>query len=565
MKLIKSYKYLFFISFFGVLLTGKGNTQTTFNLLEHVNKVDQGDDYTQVISRLIQQAAPGDTVYIPEGKYQVSSIRLKSGVHLKSKGQLIQRLDKTEDYTNAKQTSSRPLIHGSRVNGVYISVNTLSQHEGIALTESSNIIIDKSNLKGDSTKLRSFAGIILFNSKDVRIHQTEISYFGTARQFSKTYQPGTGIRILSSTGVLVKNSYIHHNGENGVFMHGSRNVEVSETCFRHNGMSGIQVAFGSTGLEKNFKFTDNVMEYNAADAIDINNRSSGKALDINCYIHNNTSLQNGYVRNESTPDGSGIATLINVSNVIITSNKAFKNNRPALYLESCGYIQVRDNEADNQVELTKELEKLELIGNTFGNITLLSDVKARQIMLEDNSINNLHLPNGVSIDSLKLIRNQIRNAALNFNMRGNVMLLENKISSQAENVAIWIVTGDSFLLEKNDISSFRSSAVFVRKMASNVIIRKNRIRSADACLTEDGSPGLLVEENELTSLPGGENRHTLLSTNPRELMLIRNLHTGVARKPALVLEGEGSATLNGEKVLKGKSDFGKVKVIKKGQ
>src|SRR5690606_9778045 len=114
------------------------------------------------------------------------------------------------------------------------------------------------------------------------------------------------IRILSSRDVRVTKNRIFKNGENGVFTHSTPDVEVSNNHIYNNGMSAIQVAFGTGGIEKNYQFRGNIMEGNAADAIDINNRSLEKYLDINCLIEDNTSRNNGFVRGKSTPDGSGI-------------------------------------------------------------------------------------------------------------------------------------------------------------------------------------------------------------------------------------------------------------------
>src|SRR5690606_40339552 len=105
------------------------------------------------------------------------------------------------------------------------------------------------------------------------------------------------------------------------FMHDTPDVEVSHNRIQNNGMSAIQVAFGRNGIEKNYLFINNVMEGNAADAIDINNRSLVKYLNINCRIENNISRNNGFVNGESTPDGSGIATLINISGVEMRSEE----------------------------------------------------------------------------------------------------------------------------------------------------------------------------------------------------------------------------------------------------
>src|SRR5690606_15353268 len=154
------------------------------------------------------------------------------------------------------------------------------------------------------------------------------------------------IRILSSNTISIRDSEIFENGENGIFIYGSRKAEVLNNTIHHNGMSGIQVAFGDSGKEDDYNFNGNILDQNAADGIDINNRSPEKAKEITTTIAYNLSCGNGFVKGESTPDGSGFGTLINVSGILIYRNQAIGNNRPALYIEDCGMILSRENYAD---------------------------------------------------------------------------------------------------------------------------------------------------------------------------------------------------------------------------
>lgn len=520
-------------------------------------------DDTEAIQKTIHEAASGDTVYIPEGKYLVSTLKLKSGVHIKGEGLLVQKIpDKAEEFTPSRQNSSAPLFRGNNIADVYLAVRAQAKNEAVYLSGSKNITIANSFLEGDATKVKSFAGILLYYCENVRIKDSSISHFGAPRKRPDIYQPGTAIRILSSRDVRVTKNRIFKNGENGVFTHSTPDVEVSNNHIYNNGMSAIQVAFGTGGIEKNYQFRGNIMEGNAADAIDINNRSLEKYLDINCLIEDNTSRNNGFVRGKSTPDGSGIATLINVSGVNLRNNIAEGNNRPALYIESCDLIQASGNKADNQLEVVLDFGELVLVENTFTKLSLLSNVNGKKLRLTGNILVSLSLPNGIKVDSLIMKQNTISNASLNFNMKGNVQLLGNTISSHEKDPPILIVRAGSVHLEKNRIISTRSHAVSVRKMATRVSLLDNVIRSVNACIIDEGSKSLKVIGNKLYSLEGGRYRHTLVSQNPDGLVLSKNEHTSTGKNVALRLEGRGEASVSRENIIEGTADYGAVKVEK---
>jgi hypothetical protein len=519
---------------------------------------------TQAIQEAIRSGSPGDTVLIPEGIYLVKTIGLKSGVHMKSEGILRQQVDIMEEFSQSKQNSSAPLIRGKDVSDIHLILRLESQNEGIYLTGSSNIRISKSEFKGDGISLRSFAGILLYKCQMVSILETKVNHYGIPRLQTHTYQPGTGIRILESENIIIDHSDVQFNGENGVFIHHSKDISVLNSVFRFNGMSAIQVAFGNSGIEKNYSFINNIMEDNAADAIDINNRSDKSYWDINCLIQDNTSKKNGFVSGKSTPDGSGIATLINVSGVRMINNTAEKNNRPALYIENCGEIYAEKNKADNQVELVLGLDHLNMVSNEFANLNLLANVRAKKINLKKNTLNNISMPNGVEVDSLLVLDNEIKNGMMNFNMVGNVSFVENKIRSQSENAVFLIVKASTFSLEKNEISSMRSSAIQIQKSAQNVAITNNAIQSVNSCIIDNGAEKLRITDNRLISLEGGKTRFTLESNDPNNLFLSRNEHVGVGNTKAVLFRGKGTASIEGEILTQGIAEYGDVKITNRG-
>jgi parallel beta-helix repeat protein len=548
------------------LFLGNGFSQNVnrnglINVQEHNAVGDGKTDDTQAIQKSISSAQVGDTVFIPEGKYLVKALGLKSGVHIRAEGLLIQKLaGEREEFSPSKQNSSAPLFRGINVSDISLSFKAQTVHEAIYLSGSKRIQIHNSQIQGDSKTLKSFAGILLYNCEVIEITKTTISHFGSERKSPHTYQPGTAIRILSSKNISVTHNQILNNGENGVFMHDTPDVEVSHNKIISNGMSAIQVAFGTNGIEKNYRFINNLMEDNAADAIDINNRSPREFMDIHCLIEKNTSRNNGFVNGESTPDGSGIATLINVSGVRMVDNLAEGNNRPALYIESCGDIFATGNKADNQVEVVLKFNELNLKDNTFSIISLLSNVNGKKLLLTHNQLQSLSLPNGIRVDSLLIENNHIANAKLNFNMEGNVKMCENTVNSEVGDGAILVVRVNSMHIEKNRITSTKSHAIAIRKMAKQVTILNNDIKSVNTCILDDGSKGLEIKENNLLSLEGGRFRHTFVSRNPDGLILSDNEHLSAKKNNALRLEGSGTAWVSGEKIRRGYADYGSVVV-----
>ena len=545
----------------GICQSESLNSGRNINVLENGVLADSDNDQTEAIQLVIDQAEEGDTVFLPEGNYLIRTILLRSGVNIHSQGWIKHHKSaQAGEYSIEKQNSPNPLVLGQGVSNVSISLNGESKNEGIYLLKSHQIRIYNTELIGDSTKLRAYPGIMTFESSGIEIVDTKIHHFGMPRTETHSYQPGTGIRILSSNTISIHNSEIYQNGENGVFIHGSRKVEVINNVIRHNGMSGIQVAFGDTGKEKDYIFSHNILEGNASDAIDINNRSKEKAKDIACVITENITCDNGFVDGESTPDGSGIVTLINVSNVLIYKNEAYRNNRPAIYVESCGVILGKENWADNQVEITLDLEELLLEKNRFSSINLIANTKAQKIHLRDNELGSLSLPNDIHVAEFTIEKNSFSHANFNLNLKGKIELKENKIVNKSSNPAILITQAKGALIENNEILSQNSSAIILRKTARNVQIIGNQINSYNTAIFDDNSTELVVKNNKITSIVGGKENQAFRSHYPNKLTLEGNEYVGIKNTETVLFVGKGKASVGKEKLVSGTANYGGVEI-----
>jgi|SRR5690554_612491 len=565
--MLKGLMRSFGVLLFSFLMVKEGYSQSgnqkgrLLNVKDYEAVGDGTTDDTAAIQEAIREAAEGDTVFIPAGTYLVRSLGLKSGINIQGEGMLIQQIEgEKEEVTNEKQNSSSPLFRGHNINNVFLSVNAQTAYEAAYFSGSKNITISQSTFLGGPTNPRSFSGILLYDCENVAIRNTTISYYGAPRELPDMYQRGTAIRILSSQYIQVDECEITRNGENGIFMHDTPDAEITNNVISSNGMSAIQVAFGTTGREKNYRFINNVMEGNAADAIDINNRSERPHWDINCHIEDNISRNNGFVKGQSTPDGSGIATLINLSGISMLNNIAEGNNRPALYIENCGKIYASGNTADNQVEIVLQFDELTMEDNTFGSISLLANVDGKKLSLTNNKLYSMSLPNGIKVDSLLLHKNLISQASLNFNMTGNIKLVENSINSHSKDGALLIVKVQSAYLKHNIITSTGSQAISTRKTAENVEILNNDIKSVNSCIFDDGAKGLRVLGNKFLSLEGGSFRHTLVSRSPNQLVLSKNEHATSPENITIYLEGQGTAKIVDEKIISGAVDYGTVNV-----
>ena len=480
--------------------------QAEAGVAEAGNRVDvtafgaKGDGKTndsQAIQAALDSASMGDTVYIPKGTYLVRTIRLVPNVHLVADGVLKQPKELAGHFAIEKQHSDAPLFRAHRISNVYLSFSAETVNEAIYASQCSNITIADSHISGDSTNDRSFPAVLWYNCSASRVVGTTISYFGIDRKSPKTYHPGTAVRVLSSQGITISGNRFHHNGENGVFIHDSGDVEIDGNHIHHNGMSGIQVAFNTADRVSNYRITNNRLEYNAADAVDINNRAHGQVVAINALIAGNYSYENGFVNGESTPDGSGMGTLIGISGVTLSGNRAFGNNRPALYIEGCGDITANRNVTDGAFELVGQWDNIRMEGNSFPTLRLLANADGRLLDIRHSQIGSVMLPNGIRIDSLRLMENEIKSGPVNINMEGHLKFEGNRLKSGHESGALLLVNVGSASLLGNHIHNAKNAAITVRKTALNVRIDSNFVTSGGIWVHNFGPPNIKIDNNRV--------------------------------------------------------------------
>src|SRR5690606_4248507 len=344
-----------------------------------------------------------------------------------------------------------PIFRAHRVSNIYLSVRAETVNEAIYASQCSNITVANSHFTGDSTNNRSFPAVLWYDCSASRVVGTTISRYGGARQAPSRYHPGTASGVLSANGVTISGNHIHHNGENGIFIHDSGDVEIDGNRIHHNGMSGIQVAFNTAERVANYRITNNRLEYNAADAVDINNRAHGRVVAINALIAGNQTYGNGFVNGQSTPDGSGIGTLIGVSGVTLSGNRAFGNNRPAVYIEGCGDITINRNVTDGAFELVGHWDRIRMDGNTFHRLRLLANADGKLLDIRKGKIGRMMLPNGIRIDSLRIIENDISSGPVNVNMEGYVEFDGNRLTSGHDLGALLLVRASGVSLHGNHI------------------------------------------------------------------------------------------------------------------
>ncbi|MGV3761296.1 right-handed parallel beta-helix repeat-containing protein [Parapedobacter sp.] len=467
------------------------------NVMDYGAVGDGDTDDSEAIQRAVDSAAVGDTVYLPKGTYLVSSIRLVSNVHVVADGLLKQSAGLSAPFAVEQQHSPAPLFRAHRISNVYLSIRAETVNEAIYASQCSNITVADSHFRGDSTNRRSFPAVLWYDCSASRVLGTTISHYGSARQSATTYHPGTAIRVLSSSGITIADNDLHHNGENGVFIHDSENVEIDGNRIHHNGMSGIQVAFNAAERVANYRITNNRLEHNAADAVDINNRAHGRVVAINALIAGNYSYHNGFVNDESTPDGSGIGTLIGISGVTLSGNRAFGNNRPALYIEGCGDITANRNVTDGAFELVGRWEHIRMEGNTFHTLRLLGNASGALLDIRHGKIGSVMLPNGIEIDSLRIMENEISSGPINVNMDGYFKFEGNRLTSGHELGALLLVKVAGASLLGNHILNAKNAAITVRETAMRVRIDSNFVTSGGTWIHDFRPPDIKINKNQV--------------------------------------------------------------------
>ena len=234
-----------------------------------------------------------------------------------------------------------------------IKIKNLKIHsiaECIDINHSKNIIVSNSYMTNDNNN-KKVNGIVVRDSENVKIVNNEIENINIlpiTKNNVNPYSQGNGIACYVSNNIKIVGNKVYKCAQNGIYTFACNYVTIKTNDITYNGMSGLQLAF-STNKEHDYVIDNNKIFYNMSDGIDINN-TTGVIIDINCMIKNNTYLSNGFDFNnlEFTQDGSGYATLVNVSNVIIKDNKMEGCNKFAHYISQCDNIFIFNNKGSKK-------------------------------------------------------------------------------------------------------------------------------------------------------------------------------------------------------------------------
>lgn len=316
---------------------------------------------TKMLQNKIDSLQNGDTLTIPKGTYNISQLILKDKNNIKIKGlcTLYQTSGIKDNWSYNHVLSQQPTLVIKNCNNIKIEdISIRNKYEAIYIENSPNTTI--SNVKIDGQNLSTFSGIFI-NSSKVKIKNCKIENCSTKPKWDgnrNTYTTagGNGIQISTSKYIYIENNEIVNNAMNGVFVFASSYTYINNNKINSNGMSGIQIAFASGDkalLSKNYKILNNTIENNYSDGIDINNRSNILITSIKAEIINNHLNNNGFINNHQTQDGSGIATLIGIKDVLLKNNITYNCSRAGIYMYKVNNINITSNNIE-KLQNTKD-------------------------------------------------------------------------------------------------------------------------------------------------------------------------------------------------------------------
>lgn len=381
-------------------------------------------------------------------------------------------------------TSNKPLLKIVNCKNIkIIGLNFLPRYEGIDILSSENVIIDSCKVDGNNNT-STFNATVVRDSKNVTFSKCNIINCGEMPTYNNLekmnmYTLGNGISGYLSNGITAVDCKLINCGQNGFYTYACNNVIVKNNLIENNGMSGIQFAY-AFGNEKSYIVDGNTIINNYSDGLDINN-TMPQNINIDCIISNNIYENNGWFnkdKNKITQDGSGIATLVNVSNVSGVNNIVNDCCRTGLYMSYCNNIDIKG-------KITK---------SKYGVSSLVYIGGCENVNVEINGEHYCTDDNAIAIDSsFKSNKNiKIKNSNI---FSDSMLCFYTKGAKQQENISI----EDSIMKTRkssngigNDISfnnvTFISVENFGVTLADGVTLKNCKISSL-------GSSGVYMGNN----------------------------------------------------------------------
>lgn len=368
-----------------------------------------------------------NTTLILNGEYTGEGFTLenKENITIIGSATLKQQIEGALKPSYEKPTSDKPLFRIVNCKNIkVIGLTFLTKYEAIDILSSNNVIIDSCKVDGNNNT-STFNACVTRDSNNITFSKCEIMNCGEMPTYNMSdkinvYSLGNGISGYLTNGVTVVDCKVKCCGQNGVYTYACSDVVVKNNLIEDNGMSGIQFAY-ALGIEKGFIVDGNTIKNNYSDGLDINNTLS-QNVNIDCIISNNIYENNGWFnkdKNKITQDGSGLATLVNVSGVYGTNNVVNDCCRIGLYISNCEDIDLKG-------KINKSLQGV-------GSLVYVGGSK--NVTLEINGEHYCNGDNAIAFDST--YKDNVNIKVKNSNIYSDTMMcFYTKGSKKQENISI---------------------------------------------------------------------------------------------------------------------------------
>lgn len=484
---------------------------------------------TKDLKKSFNDINDGETLVI-SGDFTVDqiAIRNKKNVTLKFKGTISQKVTVKDDYSYDHALSNQPLFVIENCENIIIEdYKALPQYEGIYINNSSATIRGG---KIDGQHKSTFNAFHVYSKKDVIIDGVTIENCGVMPVWNGSVNPyamgGHGFHLSVSEHITIQNCVARNNAMNGIFLFACSNITLTNNLCERNGMSGIQIAFGGDYCT-NYKVINNTCLDNFSDGLDINN-GTDTTHRINAVIQGNIFKNNGFMGQYVTQDGSGVATLVNVTDVTIIGNECYNPARSGLYIRKCSNINISSNiiEKINNVSENVYLENCKdmiITGNKFSSVG--EGVKFygnnKNIRIVNNTIiadSSLVLPNEIGLDNVVVENNYME---LKTSINCQVDLINNIIVNKTSIVdSIYIAKDNCKIINNKITGGYRAIHCFNRNncQIKNNIIDTNGI----SILIRGTSSNNIISENHITTKEQAPNLH-IAEINCNDNYILKNI------------------------------------------
>lgn len=267
-----------------------------------IHSATPGDD----LVRLIEAAAPHDTLYLNEGLYSVSDLTITKPLVLTGSGNAILHGGDQKSVLMIRSDS----VHVRNIQVHASGISFMSDNAGILVEKASAVILENLTLK------ENFFGIYLSESHDVLIRNNRLSASGM-----RETQSGNGIHLWYSKEVTITDNYITGHRD-GIYFEFVEDIDIRRNISEKNLRYGQHFMFSDRCI-----FTENIFRNNGA----------GVAV---MYTDQVTMTDNRFEDNWGSAAYGLLMKEIRDSKVY---GNTFSNNSVGMYMEASNRNRIKEN------------------------------------------------------------------------------------------------------------------------------------------------------------------------------------------------------------------------------